>query len=118
MITPELILAMLNLLVAFAETVIGLRVLLKLMGALSTAPFVRWIYETSTPLLYPFEGMFPSSKIAGVPFTVEFSAIFALFAYMFIGYVLQEAIDFLSHNFRGLKKRRKGNKETDENEVI
>lgn len=98
-----MILGMLNLLIAFAEGVIGLRILLKLMGASSAAPFVRWVYDTSKPLLYPFEGMFPSSNLNSVPFTIEFSAIFALFAYMFLGYILQEAIDFIGNNFGLIK---------------
>ncbi len=104
MITPAVILGMLNLLVVFAEGAISLRLLMKLMGASTTAPFVTWVYKTSQPLVYPFEGMFPSSTLDNVPFTIEFSAIFALFAYMFLGYVFQEAIDFISVNF-GLKKR-------------
>jgi len=109
MITPELILAMLNLLVVFAESVIGLRVILKLMGASEVAPFVHWIYETSKPLLYPFQGMFPSSFLSNVPFTIEFSAIFALFAYMFLGYLVQEIIDFIGFTF---SKNRKHSKKT------
>lgn len=104
MITSELILMMLNLLVIFAESVIGLRVLLRLTGAGMAAPFVRWIYETSRPLLYPFQGMFPSSTLNGIPFTIEFSAIFALFAYMFLGYIIQEIIDFINLNLSRTKK--------------
>lgn len=105
MITPALILGMLNLLIAFAEGVISLRILLKLMGASTSAPFVGWVYETSKPLLFPFEGMFPSSTLNSVPFTIEFSAIFALFTYMFLAYILQEAIDFISNNFSAFKRR-------------
>lgn len=101
MITPKLILAMLNLLIAFAEAAIGLRVLLKLMAASTAAPFVRWVYDTSAPLLAPFQGMFPSPILSG-PLVIEFSAIFALFAYMFLGYVLQELINFINQG--GIKK--------------
>lgn len=99
-----MILGLLNLLIVFAEGVIGLRILLKLMGASTTAPFVKWVFDTSKPLLYPFEGMFPSSTLNNVPFTIEFSAIFALFAYMFLGYILQEGIEFIGNNFRLIKK--------------
>ncbi|MBI3366745.1 YggT family protein [Candidatus Roizmanbacteria bacterium] len=107
MITAGLILTMLNLLVIIAEGVISLRIILKLMGASEIAPFVRWIYETSKPLLYPFQGMFPSSSLRGVPFTIEFSAIFAIFFYMFAGYIIQEIIDFVNIN---LSKSRKNYK--------
>ncbi len=98
MISANLILGMLNLLVAFAEAAIGLRVLLKLMGASTSAPFVGWVYDTSTPLVAPFQGMFPSPTFTG-PFTIEFSAIFAVFAYMFLGYVIQEAVGIFNHGF-------------------
>lgn len=107
MITPQMILTLLNIVTVFAEGVIGLRIILKLLGALEAAPFVRWVYETSNPLLYPFQGMFPSSTLPGVPFTIEFSAIFALFAYMFLGYVLQETIDFMSTHLATMRKSQK-----------
>lgn len=96
MITADIILGMLNLFVGFAETAIAVRILLKLMGASVTAPFVRWVYDMSSPLISPFIGMFPSPTLTG-PFTIEFSAIFALFVYMFIGYLLQEAIWYLNN---------------------
>lgn len=80
------------MIVIFAESIIGMRVFLKLLGALEQAPFVRWVYNTSDSLLYPFQGMFPSTTIPNAPFTVEFSAIFAMFFYVFISYLLQEVI--------------------------
>ncbi len=110
MITPQLLNLFTNSLVSFVEGVIGLRIILKLMGASTAAPFVRWVYETSKPLLYPFEGMFPSSQVAGVPFTIEFSALFALFVYIFIGYLLQEVLDYVEQ-----MKYRKEHKENQKN---
>jgi uncharacterized protein YggT (Ycf19 family) len=107
MITPELILSLLNALTILAEGVIGLRITLKLFGALETAPFVQWVYQTSKPLLYPFEGMFPSSTLPGAPFTIEFSAIFALFFYAFIGYILQEMIQSIHLYFGRIKSNKK-----------
>ncbi|MFZ2025685.1 MAG: hypothetical protein WAV30_00125 [Microgenomates group bacterium] len=117
MITPQMILTLLNVVTVFAEAVIGLRIILKLMGALEAAPFVRWVYETSNPLLYPFQGMFPSSVLANIPFTIEFSAIFALFAYMFLGYVLQEVIDFMSTHLTTMRKSQKKISHKEEDEV-
>lgn len=116
MITSGIILGMLNILIGFAETAIALRILLKLMGASVAAPFVRWVYDMSQPLISPFIGMFPSPTLSG-PFTIEFSAIFALFVYMFIGYLIQEAIWYLNRgifNRRGAMKRK--NKKAYENE--
>jgi uncharacterized protein YggT (Ycf19 family) len=95
MINPQLLALFSGVLVSFVEGVIGLRIILKLMGASTAAPFVRWVYETSKPLLYPFEGMFPSSQVGGIPFTIEFSALFALFIYVFVGYLIQEILQFI-----------------------
>ncbi len=111
MITADIILGMLNLFVGFAETAIAVRILLKLMGASVTAPFVRWVYDMSSPLISPFIGMFPSPTLTG-PFTIEFSAIFALFVYMFIGYLLQEAIWYLNNRIFNRKSVVRRNRKT------
>ena len=111
MITSQLILGLLNLVIVFAESIISLRIVLKMMGASQAAPFVRWVYETSQPLLYPFEGMFPSPNVNGLPFTIEISAIFAIFAYMFVGYLLQEVIDFLDQRLLKFKGKKSQDKE-------
>lgn len=108
MINPQLLALFSGILVSFVEGVILLRIVLKLMGASTVAPFVRWVYETSKPLLYPFEGMFPSSQVGGIPFTIEFSAFFALFIYVFVGYLIQEVLEFIQI----FKDRREYRKET------
>lgn len=107
MINPQLLALFSGILVSFVEGVIVLRIILKLMGASTVAPFVRWVYETSKPLLYPFEGMFPSSQVGGIPFTIEFSALFALFVYVFIGYLVQEILEFIQvfKDRRGYQKK-------------
>lgn len=73
------------------EFILALRILLKLLGANTAAPFVRWLYATSQPLLTPFEGIFPSAALTG-GFTLEASALFALLAYGFLGFLLQSVI--------------------------
>jgi hypothetical protein len=103
MITPQILALFGTILVGFTEGIISLRIILKLLGASPAAPFVRWVYETSKPLLYPFEGMFPSTQAAGIPFTLEFSALFALFIYISIGYILQEGIYYIQR----IKKEQK-----------
>lgn len=80
------------------EALVGLRVLLKFLGASSQAPFVSWIYDTSQPLLKPFENMFPTSRLSG-NFVLEISAIFALLTYAFTAYLIEEFTDYLSHHF-------------------
>ena len=93
----ELFLYVTYLVVGFAEVLIGLRVILKLFGADSVAPFVNWIYVTTTPLLQPFSGMFPSPRLDGA-FVIEFSALFALIVYALVAYFLQSLIAFTENN--------------------
>jgi uncharacterized protein YggT (Ycf19 family) len=95
MITPpRLIAVLINLISSLTQGLLGLRIILKLFGASTTAPFVRWAYETTQPLLAPFIGMFPSPKLPD-GFIIEFSALFALMIYSFIGYLATELLDTL-----------------------
>ena len=79
----------------FTFTVVGsfllLRLLLKLLSANPEAAFVRWLYETSEPLLAPFEGMFPTVVEQGI--VIEFSTLFAVAFYAIVAYLLVALID-------------------------
>ncbi len=68
-------------------SLLSLQIILKLFGASTAAPFVVWVYNTTRPILSPFQGMFPTPDIAP-SLTIDFSAIFALIAYSFIGNTL------------------------------
>ena len=95
MITPPRLIAILiNLITGLIEGLLGLRIILKLFGASTAAPFVRWVFETTQPLLAPFIGMFPSPKLPE-GFVIEFSALFALMVYTFIGYLATELLETL-----------------------
>lgn len=85
------VLLLTNFIFGFIELMLGLRIILKLFGANPATPFVQWVYETSTPLLAPFEGIFPTARIEG-GFIIEFSAIFALLVYALIAYFIHELI--------------------------
>ena len=76
---------------------VGLRIILKLLGANAETPFVNWIYQTSSGLVAPFAGMFPSPVIEG-GFIIEFSSIFALVVYSILGYLLIEMLEYVSYN--------------------
>lgn len=91
MFIARLILLLNNLVFGFIELILSFRIFLKFFGASTQAPFVSWIYETSKPLLYPFEGMFPSSTLSH-GFTIEISALFALIIYAFVAYFISEII--------------------------
>lgn len=86
--------SLVNGILSLVEILISIRIILKLFGASTTAPFVRWVYETSAPLLEPFIGMFPSPNLSG-GFVLEFSAIFGLLVYAFVGYALLELLTIL-----------------------
>jgi uncharacterized protein YggT (Ycf19 family) len=84
-----------NTVVGLVEFILGMRILLKLFDASASAPFTNWIYETSSPLIAPFRGMFPHPALDGV-FVIEFSTIFALIFYALVGYFLVELVEFVS----------------------
>ena len=88
---PQILVSLVNFIVGLVELLLSLRIVLKLFGASTVAPFVTWAYETTEPLLAPFAGMFPSPRLTD-GFIIEFSALFALLVYAFIGFVI---VDFL-----------------------
>jgi uncharacterized protein YggT (Ycf19 family) len=84
--------SLVNLVISLVELIISLRIVLKLFGASQQASFVQWVYETSEPLLQPFIGMFPSPNVSG-GFVIEFSALFGLLVYAFLGYILLDVLN-------------------------
>jgi uncharacterized protein YggT (Ycf19 family) len=103
---PQILVSLVNLITSLVEFLLSLRIILKLFSASTVAPFVRWVYETTSPLLTPFQGMFPSPELSG-GFELEFSAIFALMVYAFVGYLIVEALDTLRYQAeRRTTKRR------------
>jgi uncharacterized protein YggT (Ycf19 family) len=88
---PFFLTTLIQAVMGIIESLIALRVLLKFLGANLAAPFVRWVYQTTQPLVRPFEGMFPSPQVEG-GFVLEFSALFAVIAYAIAAYLLLEFI--------------------------
>jgi len=86
--------------VGIVEVALGMRLLLKLLGANPTAGFVGWVYATTAPLLQPFAGMFPSPIIER-GFILEFSTLFAMIIYAIFGWLLIELILFIGRSARG-----------------
>lgn len=89
------ILTLSDIVIGLVEFLLIIRVLLKFLGASTQAPFVRWIYETTTPLLSPFEGMFPASSLT-TNFVLEVSTLFALITFALIGMVIETIIHQLT----------------------
>lgn len=83
--------------VGIIEILLIFRFILRLLSANPNANFVGWIYEASYPLLVPFLFAFPTPSVRG-GFALEFSTLFAIFAYAFVGYILQELLEILDNN--------------------
>jgi uncharacterized protein YggT (Ycf19 family) len=101
---PQILIAFINLVANLVEGLLLLRMTLKLFGARTVAPFVSWVYQTTDPLLTPFAGMFPTPSLTG-GFVIEFSSLFALMVYAFIGYASVELIGTLA--YRGQRRKPK-----------
>lgn len=83
--------------IGLVELLLVFRFVLKLLGANASAPFVAWIYDMSQPLLQPFLFAFPAPSVRG-GFVLEFTTLFAIFAYAFLGYLIQEVVLLISSN--------------------
>jgi uncharacterized protein YggT (Ycf19 family) len=81
--------------IGLIEILLVFRFVLRLLSADSSSSFVSWIYETTQPLLTPFLFAFPTPSVRG-GFALEFTTLFAIFAYAFIGYVLQEILGVIT----------------------
>lgn len=84
-----------GLLIGAIEVLLVFRMVLKLANADTRADVVRWIYAVSEPFLRPFMLAFPEPSIRG-GYQLEFTTVFAIFGYAFLGYLLQELFDFLN----------------------
>jgi|SRR5579859_513606 len=76
------------------EVLLTVRFVLKLLGANPTASFVTWIYDSTQPLLQPFLLVFPTPSVRG-GYVLEFTTLFALFAYAFVGYLIEQVLEIL-----------------------
>jgi len=91
-----------NILRSFVQFVLGLvelilvaRFVLRLFAANPASEFVAWIYATSQPLVAPFFLAFPTPSVRG-GFVLEFTTLFALFVYAFVGYLIIELLEIMS----------------------
>lgn len=72
------------------EALIGLRFLLRLLGANPASQFVQWIYDWSTPFVRPFAGIFGQNATVTGPGAVT-SSVFdwtALIAFIVVGIIV------------------------------
>lgn len=70
--------------IALIDVMIGLRFVLKLLGASPQSPFVGFLYAITAPLVAPFNGIFPTTGSGFYIF--EPSALIAIAIYALIGW--------------------------------
>ena len=80
---------------ALVEIILSLRLILKLFGANASNSFVSQVYETSSSILDPFRGIFPTKVLDGV-FVIDFSTIFAMIIYALIALLLTWIITLIT----------------------
>jgi hypothetical protein len=78
------------LLFGFLEALIGIRIVLKLIGANSGAFFTQMIYSLTDLFLWPFAGITPTPGVGAFQF--EISSIIAMIVYALIAWGLTRLI--------------------------
>jgi len=85
-----------SIMVGFIELIVGLRFVLRLLGANPDTTFVGWIYDISSPFIAPFLGIFgqPAAITRGavVQSVFEPSTLTALIVYAIIGGVVLQLL--------------------------
>lgn len=95
---------LINIVVGIVEIFLGVRFVLRLFGANQTSEFVAWWYDTSAPLLEPFEGAFPTVVEEGL--VIEFSTLFAILIYALVAWLLTELVYFVAEAGRTAKHKK------------
>lgn len=83
----RLLLQIVNLILGVVSIFLLGRIILKLLSANPTTPFVNWVYRSSDQLLSPFAGMFSSLSVGGVG-VLDMVAVVGLLVYLVIGYLV------------------------------
>jgi len=82
--------------VIFGIIVLGIRVFLLAFSASSGAPFVNFIYNTSTRFLQPFRGIFPPRPIGETGY-LDVAALFAMIMYGLLGWGFAALIHYIQN---------------------
>lgn len=97
MYSSRILIYLTNFIFGVVELLLGLRIILRFFAANSATPFVSWIYDISSPLLYPFRGIFPSPVLKG-GYVLEVPTLIALLAYAILGYLIVQLISFIDYS--------------------
>lgn len=86
---------LINFFLVLVEAFLGLRVILRFFAADPTVSFVHWVYTSSSTLMEPFRGIFPTTVI-GHNHVVDFSAIFAMVVYGLVALAFAALVSYLN----------------------
>jgi uncharacterized protein YggT (Ycf19 family) len=75
------------------EVLLGFRIVLKMLAANPTSPFVNLVYNLSDPLALPFRGIFSTTVVEGAVF--EWSTIIAGLVYALVAYGLVQLFQLI-----------------------
>jgi uncharacterized protein YggT (Ycf19 family) len=78
------------LLFGFIEILIGIRLILKMLGANPASPFAASLYAITSPFLAPFAGIFPRLQYPGGIFEPE--AVLAIVMLMLLAWLLTRVV--------------------------
>jgi len=87
------------LLFGILETLIALRILLKLIAANPASPIAALIYAFTDLFLFPFAGLTATPAIGGM--VLEISSIFAMVVYALIAWAIERTIWVIFYRPRG-----------------
>lgn len=74
------------LILGILETLLAIRLLLRLFAANPDAWFTQFIYGVTWPFVAPFQGVFPNTEVRGS--VLEFSTILAMIVYALLAWVI------------------------------
>jgi len=87
------------LLFGMLETLIALRILLKLIGANPASPIAALIYAFTDLFLFPFAGLTPTPAAGGM--VLEISSLFAMLIYALVAWAIERIIWVAFYRPRG-----------------
>lgn len=102
----EIATSLVNLFIGAVMAILGLRFLLRLLGANADNGFVSWIYEMSGVLLAPFRGIFPTTVFEN-RFVLDFTTLFAMLIYAVFGLLIIALINAITAPADTVTKRRR-----------
>ncbi len=89
------VLRFLDIILGIVELLLGVRIVLRLLGANPGSEFVAWLYGVTDQFIAPFAGIFPMLALTG-NYVIEFSTLFAMLVYAFLGWTIIRVISFLT----------------------